>query len=409
MRLRFAAMLALLAASACAETEDSIGHNGPGGIPLRPMTGPASYPNPFRDLLGHTDAAINARIAAVFDQLFYGDPAMQAIYVPFDADKAYIHDVNHDDIRTEGLGLAMMVTLQLDKRAEFDRLWRYAKAMLRLTSGPAAGYFRSFCDTQAGTISCLDPYGHQQFVMALLLAWQRWSSAPGAIDYGADALALMDVMRHKEDANGGIIDGVTNMFDPEARLVQDIPAVTSENRGRPAIVMPAYYEMWAQATGDPFWRKAAESARGYWERTAHPETGLMPLRAAFDGEAALGGEFFQAEGYRAQINIVLDAIWAGAGDWHGQEAERLLRFFSRQGFQTYGRIYTLDGQVIDIMHDPALVVVNGVTAMIANVPDKRAYIEEVWALKTPEGQYRYYTGILELVALLILSGQFRIP
>ena len=243
---------------ACDGTVDSLGHNGPGGIVLKPISGPASYPNAFRDVLGRTDAEIAAKIEATFDQLFHGDPVNQAIYVQEGTDQAYIRDVLHADIRTEGIGLGMMITVQLNKRDEFDKLWRYAKTRMD-AGGPAAGYFKSRCDTPTGAIDCLDPYGQQQFLMALLLAKERWvEPLAGGHDYGADAIKLLDVMRHKQDANGGIVDGVTDMFDPDTRLAYDEPDVGSANTGRPSIAMPAYYDLWAQATGDPFWTHAAE-------------------------------------------------------------------------------------------------------------------------------------------------------
>src|SRR5258708_16675168 len=127
--------LALPAAS-CGKTVDSLGFNSGGAIPLGPLTGPPSYPNAFHDRLGKTDAEIAAKIAAAFDQLFHGDPLTQAIYVPVGSDRAYIQDVLHNDVRTEGIGLGMLIAVELNKRDELDRLSNYAKSTLQIPSPP---------------------------------------------------------------------------------------------------------------------------------------------------------------------------------------------------------------------------------------------------------------------------------
>jgi oligosaccharide reducing-end xylanase len=400
------ATVAVLSAGACSSTVDSLGYNGPGGITLHKLVGPATYPNPFHDL-GKSDADIAAKINGAFNQLFHGDPSTQAIYFPYETNQAQIQDILHGDIRTEGMGFGMIIAVELNKQDEFNRLWRYAKGSLEFPTGANRGYFRSSCDTETGAAPCTDPFGMEQFVMALLFAWDRWGSAPD-IDYGADALALLDVMRHIEDRNGGVVDHVTNVFDASTALAVNVPDDTAAGQSRPSIEMPGYYELWAQATGDPFWTRAAASARAYWQRTADDTTGLMPVRATFDGAAAAGFDTFQPEAYRAQIHLVLDQIWFGRDPWEVSEANTLLGFFSDQGIDSYGTSYTLTGSVLNSAHDPSLVAVNGLTATITTNNDRLSYVDRVWSLATPIGLPRYYSGILDLLALLVLSGQFRV-
>jgi oligosaccharide reducing-end xylanase len=400
------ALFVLTALGGCGSTVDSLGYNGPSGIMLHSLTGPASYPNPFHDL-GKSDADITAKINAAFNQLFHGDASTQAIYFPVDTNQAQIQDILHGDTRTEGMGYGMIVAVELNKQDEFDRLWRYAKASLEFTSGPKKGYFRSSCDTESGTAACTDPFGMEQFVMALLFARDRWGTVAD-IDYGADAVALLDVMRHIEDRNGGVVDGVINVFDASTALAVDVPDVTAAGQTRPSIEMPGYYELWAQATGDPFWTRAAANARAQWKRTANPTTGLTPVRATFDGDPVAGFDTFQPESYRAQIHMVLDQIWFGREPWEVAEANTLLGFFSGQGIDAYGTSYTLTGSVLNNAHDPSLVAVNGLTATITTNTDRLSYVDRVWNLATPTGLPRYYSGILDLLALLVLSGQFRV-
>ena len=424
-----AAALMTVALPACRSTVDSLGYNDADHIPLHPLVGPAAYANPFRDVLGKSDAEIAAKIAGAFAQLFHGDPSTQAIYFPVGADRGFIQDILHADVRTEGIGYGMLVAVELDKRDELDRLWTYARTTLRIASGPSAGYFSSFCDTSAAAIPCLDPFGLQQMTMALIFAHDRYDArhdalpdagagpadaAAPAIDYGADARALLDLMRHKQDRNGGITGGVTDTFDAATKLVFDVPDVSAAGIGRPAIEMPAYYDLWAQATGDPFWTGAAAAARDYWRRTAHPLTGLTPVRASFAGAPVAGGDTFTPEAYRTQLSMVLDHVWSagGGGDaWLVSEADRLLNFFAAQGIDSYGASFTLDGaRVLTPFHDPSLVIVNGVSALAATpaAAQRTAFIDAVWNLEVPTGFSRYYAGILDLLGLLVLGGQLRV-
>jgi oligosaccharide reducing-end xylanase len=328
------------------------------------------------------------------------------------SDQANIQDILHDrEVRTEGIGLAMMIAVELDKRTEFDRLWTYANNVARYMDPARAGYFQSRCDTTMSTTGpCDDPYGMQQMLMALIFAHDRWNSDSGPVNYEAGAVALLDVMRHKEDQNGGIVDGVTNVFDPDSALPFDVPTADAAalHIGRPSIVMPGYYELWAEATGsDPFWSRAAASGRQYWQRAANSTTGLTPVRAVFDGTQLPGSNTFLPESYRAQVSMTLDQIWTGGNDWEVQEANRLLTFFSGQGMAFYGTSYTLDGMPLNTLRDNALVAVNGVTAVIAT-SGRGPFLDDAWNLQIPVGMARYYDGVLELTALLIMSGQYQV-
>lgn len=400
---------ALSSLPACGTTVDSLGHDLPADAEsLRPLTGPGEYPNPLSDVLGLSDEEIAAKIAAVFEHLFYGDPATEAIYFPVGADQAFIRDILHDDIRTEGIGYGMIVAVELDKREEFDRLWTYARAELEYTDGANQGYFRSSCDTNDGaTTLCVDPFGTEQFLTALLFAHGRWESN-GGIDYEADALRLFHVLRDKEAQNGGVVDGVTNSFDGATQLPFDEPNTAASEYTRPSVVMPAYYELWAQATADAFWSDAAESGRVYWQAAAHPTTGLLPVRAYFDGTPVEAWSTFAPEAYRTHLNMTLDRIWFDSDAWLVEAGDRLLEFFFAQGIDAYGKEYSLDGTVVDPSHDAALVAMNGVTALIATRQERVEFIQAVWDLEPPVGTGRYYSGILHLLALLTLSGQYRV-
>ena len=409
--------MALALLPGCRTTLDSVGctermvglHDGgaaDAGAGLAPLLGPVSYPNAFRDLLGMSDSDIANKINGAFNQLFPGDPSTQAIYFTVGTDQAYIRDILHGDIRTEGIGLGMMITVELSKRDEFDRLWRYTKAS-QISSGPAQGYIPSFCNSGLA-VPCNDPFGLQQITTSLLLARGRWQDTPGDIDYGQEARDLLDLMRFKEAYNCGVGD-VTGTFDPKSKLAYDTPTKESANISRPSIAMPAFYELWGQATGDPFWAQAAAAARAYWEASANKTTGLLPERAYFDGPPVADFATFEPEGDRAFFSLALDRIWLGNQRWVVDESDRLLGFFYGQGIDSYTKIYTLDGTPQgDYAHDPSLVAANGALALISTNPHRTEFINAVWGIVLPTGIYRYYTGLMGLMSMLILSGQMQV-
>jgi len=140
------------------------------------------------------------------------------------------------------------------------------------------------------------------------------------------------------------------------------------------------------------------------------------ITATFAGPPVAGSENFEAEAYRAQLNLALDRIWTGGDAWTVEEGDRLLGFFLRQGITSYGASFTLDGTTISAFHEPALVATNGFTvltiymtaAAMTGVADQTAFVNAVWNQEIVTGFTRYYPGLLDLLALLALGGQLRV-
>jgi oligosaccharide reducing-end xylanase len=242
-----------------------------------------------------------------------------------------------------------------------------------------------------------------------LLARGRWQATATDIDYAYEAANLLDVIRHREIYNCGKGD-VTNLFDTQSKLPYDSPTAPTKSVSHPSFVMPAYYELWSEATGDPFWSQAAAAGRAYWQATADAKTGLLPERAGFDGSPVADHDIFNVECLRTFFSMALDRIWTGGQQtWLVDEGNRLLQFFYGKGLTTYAYAYSLDGNtVINAIHDVALVAANGTLAAVGNVDIRRDFVNEVWNLPIPTGSGRYYPGINLLTALVILSGQMRV-
>jgi oligosaccharide reducing-end xylanase len=51
---------------------------------------------------------------------------------------------------------------------------------------------------------------------------------------------------------------------------------------------------------------------------------------------------------------------------------------------------------------------NAVASLAANNPAAQQFVEALWRTAPPTGQYRYYDGMLYLLAMLHCSGEFKI-
>jgi len=61
-------------------------------------------------------------------------------------------------------------------------------------------------------------------------------------------------------------------------------------------------------------------------------------------------------------------------------------------------------------HGAGLVAMNAVGSMASSGPDdiRRAFIKALWESEIPSGKWRYYHGVLQVFAILHLSGNFKV-
>ncbi|MDE3062536.1 MAG: glycoside hydrolase, partial [Acidobacteriota bacterium] len=231
------------------------------------------YPNLFvAD--GHTEAEVHAKIAAAYRQLFHGDPQTQAIAFAAGSNAAgplmYVTDWANHDVRTEGMSYGMMITAQLDKKAEFDAIWNWAKTYMYISDPKAPSYefFAWSCKTD-GTHNSegAAPDGESYFAMALLFASNRWGDGKGIYNYHAEADKLLRAMVHREVISAPGKFGphaVGPMMHPEPPMILFVPEVMPEPFTDPSYHLPAFYDLWARwgpVEDRAFWARAAEVSR----------------------------------------------------------------------------------------------------------------------------------------------------
>jgi oligosaccharide reducing-end xylanase len=373
---------------------------------------PAPVPNLFATLLGKSEAQLDVRLAAEWQQLFYGDDATQRVFYPLADGTGYIADIANADVRTEGLSYGMMIAVQLDHRPEFDQLWAFARRHLYHADGPERGYFAWHAAFDGHPLEAGPaPDGEEWFATALFFASGRWGNRAGGPDYGAEAQAILRTMLHKhEEAGRGI---VTDMFDPQSHLAVFAPDATASKFGDPSYELPAFYELWARWAAAPadraFFAAAAEAARANWARAADPRTGLMPDYANFDGTPHPRGYHanFASDAWRTLGNPALDWAWWRADPAERTEANRVLTFLGQFGVACPNR-FQLDGTPLSSTASSGLFAMGAVAGLAADPAIARPWVQRLWDLPIPDGRYRYYDGLLGLLALLETGGRFHI-
>jgi len=367
--------------------------------------------NLFAEFLGRTDAEIDAKIGAAWQQLFYGRDDDQRVYYPVDGDMAYVADIQHEDVRTEGMSYGMMIAVQLNRQAEFNRIWKWARTHMYHADGPLAGYFAWHCrydGTQIHPGPASD--GEEWFVMALFFAAHRWGGGEGIFNYEQQAQALLRTMLHQGDRGDGT---VTSMFDRQARQVVFVPHPPANRFTDPSYHLPAFYELWARWAADPadraFLAQLPPASRELFRRAADPRTGLMPDYSNFDGtpHAVRGHGDFRFDAYRTLANVGLDHAWFAADPWEVVQSNRVLAFLAGQGPRLPNQ-YALDGRPLSDLYSPGLPAMAAVAALASDSADGRLFVRRLWEMDIPSGRERYYDGLLYLLALLEVSGRFQI-
>jgi oligosaccharide reducing-end xylanase len=375
---------------------------------------------------GHSPQEVTARIDRAFEQLFHGDPKTQAVYFPVGRNPngplAYICDIHHNDVRSEGMSYGMMIAVQLDKKAEFDAIWNWAKTYTYHDdpNHPGYGYF-SWSVKRDGRPNdeMPAPDGEEYFATALYFASGRWGDGTGIYNYQAQADRLLTDMRHRKLITGPTVTGLLtagDLFEPDRTMVRFTPDVANWEHTDPSYHLPAFYELWAlwgPEQDRPFWAQAAHVSREFFQRVTHPKTGLAPDYANFDATPWASpwnprSSNFTVDAWRTAMNWSTDWAWWAKDIRERQLSDRLQAFFESQGMSDYQSHFKLDGTRLGGAHSTGLVAMNAVASLAATHERSRQFVEALWNTSIPSGRHRYFDGMLYLLGMLNCSGQFRI-
>lgn len=381
----------------------------------------ANAGNLFTSLLGKSEAEVEARLQQVWNHFFtpadlarYEAPGETSVYYETADGLAFIMDTGNNDVRSEGMSYGMMLSVQLDHRKEFDKLWGWAKKYMAYAPGSAwDGYFCWQCrpdGTKLGGSNASD--GEAYFVTALFLAAERW----GEPRYADEANAILAKVMNKD----GERTGVYNLYNKENGLITFVPDRMGHGFTDPSYQLPAFLDKWAQvASADrPFWERAATEARRHLIASAHPETGLYPDYSEYDGRAyrwphaGYDTSIYMYDAIRCAMNVGMDYyLWGKDKANQTEVMARLLTFFRRDGFRHAH--FALDGSDAFGDYTQGMAGANAVGAVALADTDSpehrelaREYVQRLWDAQPPTGKFRYYEGLVYFLSMLHVSGHF---
>lgn len=364
------------------------------------------YRNLFKEF-GYSDDEISKRLEEIWEQLFNPEHEETRIYFPVGDDMGYILDTGNFDVRTEGMSYGMMMAVQMDRKDIFDRLWKWTKTYMYMDSGIHAGYFAWSCSPD-GTKNFHGPApdGEEYFAMALFFASHRWGDGPYPFNYSEQAREILHTCLHKgEDGEG------YPMWNRENKLIKFIPEVEFTD---PSYHLPHFYELfalWANEEDRPFWKEAAKASREYLNIACHPETGLAPEYAFYDGTPnnERGFGHFFSDSYRVVANIALDYEWFRDENTPIVVAEKVQNFFADKDPEDYRR-YTIDGKPFEekALHPVGLLATIAQGSLATDGEYSRYFVEKFWNTPVRTGNRRYYDNCLYFFSFLALSGNYKI-
>ena len=386
------------------------------GLAASPENKPASesghYRNLFAEHLGKSEAELDAKLSSVWQQFTAGDPATQRLFYAAADQTSYIPDIKHADVRTEGQSYGMMLAVQMNQQAEFNRLWKWTKDHMFHREGKFAGYYAWHCrydGTQIDAGPASD--GEEWFVMTLFFAAHRWGNGEGIFNYEAEAQTLLRHMLHNNE--DGAAGSVSPMFDRKEKQIVFVPHAPGNTFSDPSYHLPAFYELWARWATDPadrtFLAEAAQVSRRHFHAAAHPVTGLMPDYSNFDGTPypRWSHQHFLFDAYRTIGNVALDYSWFGCDPWQVEQSNRVLAFLASQG-PNCANNFTLDGKPLTKKFSPGLFAMAAVGGLAATTPDAKLFVQRLWDMPVPSGEERYYDGLLYFLSLLQVGGRYQI-
>lgn len=369
------------------------------------------YRNVFAEL-GYSLEEIDKRVEDTFQEIFYGK---DRFYYEGEEETGYLVDTGNVDVRTEGMSYGMMMCVQLDKKQEFDRIWKWARTNMYMETGENKGYFawsvQPDCSRKADGPA---PDGEEFFAMALFFASHRWGDGEGIFAYSKEARELLHSCVHKGENNDGF-----PMWDPDNKLIRFVPALPFTD---PSYHLPHFYELfalWANEEDRSFWKEAASASREYLTKACHPETGLSPEYSYYDGtpyekmqEIFGRHDWYYSDAYRTIANIALDYEWFAKDftDWHQTTANKLQKFFCETVKDNDRAVYLIDGTVLDepALHPVAMTATIAQASLAADGKFAKQCVDQFWNTPLRTGDRRYYDNCLYMFAMLALSGKYRI-
>jgi endo-1,4-beta-D-glucanase Y len=396
-------------------------------------------------------------------KLYYEVNAAGTIVPTGSGIKGYIVDAGNSDVRSEGMSYGLMMAVQMNEKAIFDKLWRWTYEHMYHGQGNTQrkGYFAWQVSTSGNIMDGNSaPDGEIFFATALMFASARWGDGAGIYNYGRYGRLVVHDLINRQGLTG---DANRSLVCRENKMPRMGPMGEQHNHTNYSYHLPQFFDIWAEeiefgvdnglysgiwnsdaaALADAqFWREAAEVSRNYFHnllknpsQSGFSSVGLAPEYSNWDGSGRTGTG---AQGSR--IGLWVDA-WRVAGiiaqdeAWWGKNTDFAIRHAatmqnhlslpaqntrapgrSLNNF-TYPSAFLLDGTPQpDLAPDTSIGFVgnNAVASLSSSLSSVEAerdlakeFVTHFWNASSTQGRWRYYDGALSFFSLLTLSGNYR--
>jgi len=341
-------------------------------VPGSGCTAPSQYANLFVSLLGQTQASSDTKITAAWNQLYSPSNANTVFYTGPGSGEAYVKDIADNDVRSEGMGYGLMTALQLNHQTEFDEMWAFVRHYM-WPSGNTIHWQVNTNGSVKGSGGA--PDGDEWMAAALVYAHYRWGDTSGKYNYGSEAQKALDLVR-------------TGDFSSQYHLVRYY-AGTDSNGTDASYMLPVFYQSLAcfDTANASFWNTALSTTRS-WLKTAAGSTGNIGDQSSFAGQTTnSGGD----DKLRTIANFMADYNLYNGDPFEPTYASE------------YASYITSHNQ-----NSGAMTSCNGLLGFGLPASSGTAWVQKLWDLAIPSGQWRYYDGTLYLNALLYVSGAFKV-
>jgi endo-1,4-beta-D-glucanase Y len=357
----------------------------------------ANKDNLFASILGKTETEIDAKIEKAFQQLFYGNKDTAAIYYEAGTAGAYMLDANNSDVRSEGQSYGMMITAQLGKQAEFEKIWKWTRHVMGRDADTLFGWSADKSGSLRDQGSA--PDGEEYIAAALIFAGKRFNNS-------------------SYTTAGKSVCGAMKQFFRNG-LIKFVPKDTIND---PSYILPAFYEVFADVdnSNQAFWKDCASKGRAFYQKVCHPTTMLGPYLANFDGSQCTRefngtkGTVYRDDCWRICLNIMMDYRFNKADAWQQTTfAPKHAKFMKDQYKPQYPEKMELDGTHIEGAQwdDPCKGLVAPLGMLAFAIPEDanaKFFVQTLWDMEIPSGKYRYYDGLLYMMSLIHASGKFSV-
>ncbi|MCQ2064074.1 MAG: glycosyl hydrolase family 8 [Fibrobacter sp.] len=368
------------------------------------------YTSPFTTVMGKTEEDIQKKLDQLWNHYFKGDDNSKVYYDQ--GNEAYIMDTGNNDVRSEGMSYGMMISVQTNHKEEFQKLWNYAKNHMWHRNGDEwDGYFSWQIRLAGGADNKPAPDGEMYFMMALLFAANRWNDT----QYMDDAQYILDKMWNNWQYK---------LFNEQTYIVTFQPTQGNKDFSDPSYDLPAFLELfsrWSKKDQDK-WQKTVSATRDHLYKSSHSTTGLFTDYNNFDGTPHSGfdsnnpSDTYMFDAIRCAMNFGMDYYMFGADTTREKEmAKKILDFFHKDNYSHAH--FQWDGNLVNNhQNDPYTLGQKGANAVatyaVLNDPSYEEKVKKnlslAWDGEPLTGSKRYYDGLVHFLAMLHLTGHFKI-